>query len=120
LNTGPTPLDGTWKTSFTKAELIASPLLTDNGEINDGNWGDMTMTFDHGRFTSTQRNTIEHGTGSGTFTVTGDAIYMHIDQTGENFAYRWSIFRNTLTFKRDETIGGGPTPSLVKPWTRVP
>jgi TRAP-type C4-dicarboxylate transport system substrate-binding protein len=120
LSTGPTPLDGTWRTSFTKAELIASPLLVDNGEINDGNWGDFTMTFDHGRFTSTQSNSFEHGTGSGTFYVTGDAIYMHIDQTGENFAYRWSIFKNTLTFKRDETIGGGPTPSLVKPWTRVP
>ncbi len=119
-STGPTALDGTWKTSFTKADLIASPLLVDNGEINDGNWGDFTMTFSHGRFTATQSNTLEHGTSSGTFTVTGDALYLSIDQTGENFAYRWSIFKNTLTFKRDETIGGGPTPYLVKPWTRVP
>ncbi|MEA2675460.1 MAG: hypothetical protein QOI92_2652 [Chloroflexota bacterium] len=120
LNTGPTLLDGTWKTSFTKADLVASPLLTDSGEINDGNWGDFTMTFGHGKFTSTQSNSFEHGTGSGTFTVIGNAVYMHIDQTGENFAYRWSIFENTLTFTRDESIGGGPTPTLVKPWTRVP
>lgn len=119
MSTGPTALDGTWKTSFTKADLISSPLLTDNGEINDGNWGDMTMTFAHGRFTGSQSNSIEHGTSSGTFTVVGDALYLSIDQTGENFAYRWSIYKDTLTFKRDETIGGGPTPSLVKPWTRV-
>jgi hypothetical protein len=117
---GPTALDGTWKTSFTKADLISSPLLIDNGEISDGNWGDFTMTFDHGKFTSTGSNSIEHGTGSGTFTVTGDAVTLHLDQTGETFALRWSIFKNTLLFKRDETLGGGPTPFLVKPWTRVP
>jgi TRAP-type C4-dicarboxylate transport system substrate-binding protein len=119
-STGPTPLDGTWKTTFTKADLIASPLLMDNGEINDGNWGDLTVNFSHGRFTATQSNNLEHGTQSGTFTVAGDALYLSIDQTGEKFAYRWSIYKDTLTFKRDETIGGGPTPYLVKPWTRVP
>jgi TRAP-type C4-dicarboxylate transport system substrate-binding protein len=119
-STGPTALDGTWQTSFTKADLVASPLLTDNGEINDGNWGDMTMTFGHGRFTSTQSNAFEHGSGSGTFSVSGDALTLHLDQTGETFAYRWSIFKNVLTFKRDESLGGGPTPNLVKPWTRVP
>jgi hypothetical protein len=78
------------------------------------------MTFSHGRFTGTGSNAIEQGTSSGTFTVAGDALYLSIDQTGEKFAYRWSIYKNTLTFKRDETLGGGPTPALVKPWTRVP
>ena len=38
-----TALDGTWVTSFTKADLQKSPLLSDAGEINDGNWGDLTM-----------------------------------------------------------------------------
>ena len=114
-----TALDGTWVTSFTKADLQKSPLLFDAGEINDGNWGDLTMTFDHGKFTSTQSNGVGHGTGSGTFTVTGDAVTLHLDQTGETFAFRWSIFKNTLSFKRDETLGVGPTPFLVKPWTRV-
>jgi hypothetical protein len=120
-NAAPTPLDGTWKTTFTKAELVASPLLVDSGEINDGNWGTMTITFAKGRFTSTQANDVESGSGSGTFTVKGDVLYQTIDQTGEQFAYRWSIFKNTLTFKRDDSLGfGGPTPALVKPWSRVP
>ena len=80
----------------------------------------MTMTFADGKFTGTQSNSFARSKSSGTFTIKGDAIYLAIDQTGERFAYRWSIYKNTLTFKRDETIGGGPTPSLVKPWTRVP
>ena len=52
--------------------------------------------------------------------MTGDAVTLHVDQTGETFAFRWSIFKNTLTFKRDETLGAGPTPLLIKPWTRAP
>jgi TRAP-type C4-dicarboxylate transport system substrate-binding protein len=118
--TGPTALDGTWKTSFTKAELIASPFLTDTGEINDGNWGDFTLTFEKGRFGSTQTNPLESSSGSGTFTVSGDAVTLAQDN-GETFAYRWSIFKDTLTFRRDASLPfGGPTPALVKPWTRVP
>ena len=39
-----TPIDGTWTTSFTKAELASSPLLYDQGEINDDNWGTFTLT----------------------------------------------------------------------------
>ena len=43
---GPTPIDGVWQASFTEEELAASPSLYDAGEINDGNWGDSTLTFD--------------------------------------------------------------------------
>lgn len=119
-NTGPTALDGKWKTSYTKAELIASPFLDDPGTINDGNWGDFTYTFANGRFSATQTNPIESSSGSGTFTVNGDVIYLADDQSGETFIYRWSIFKNTLTFKRDLSLQDAPTPILVKPWTRVP
>jgi TRAP-type C4-dicarboxylate transport system substrate-binding protein len=120
-STGPTPIDGVWKTSFTKADLIASPLVG-SGEINDGNWGDFTFTFESGRVSYTQSNQLGNSSSSGTFGIKGDALTMAFDQganAGETFGYRWSIFKNTLTFKRDETLGGGPTPFLVKPWTRV-
>jgi TRAP-type C4-dicarboxylate transport system substrate-binding protein len=123
LNTGVTPLDGKWHTSFTKADLIASPLLFDSGEINDGNWGDWTFTFENGRVSYTQSNNVEHGSSSGTFTVSGDTVTLAMstgDNAGETFAFRWSIYKNTLTFKRDATLGVGPTPMLVKSWTRVP
>ena len=39
---------------------LASPLLYDLGEANNGNWGDFTITFDpDGKVTFTQTNTIE-------------------------------------------------------------
>jgi hypothetical protein len=118
-NSGPTALDGKWKTSYTKAELISSPFLDDPGTINDGNWGDFTYTFANGRFSATQTNPIESSSGGGTFTVNGDVVTLALDD-GETFIYRWSIFKNTLTFKRDLSLQDAPTPNLVKPWTRVP
>ena len=105
----------TWVTSFTKADLQKSPLLLDAGEINDGNWGDLTLMFDRGRFTSTQSNSVGHGTGSGTFAVTGDAVTLHLDQTGETFGFRWSILRPQLKREADAVIG--PTLFVVKAWT---
>jgi len=116
---GPTALDGTWKMTDTRDELASSPFLDDIGSLNDENWGDFTLTFANGAFTATQTNPIESSSGSGTFTVDGDTVTMAGDN-GETFEYRWSIYKDTLTFKRDRTLPfAAPTPMLVKPWTLV-
>lgn len=62
---GSTAIDGTWTTTFTKDDLVAPPFLTDQGEINDGNWGDMRVTFENGRVTASQRNSLESSSTSG-------------------------------------------------------
>jgi hypothetical protein len=119
---GPTPIDGVYRTSFTREDLVASPLLYDAMEINDDNWGDMTMTFDNGRFSATQKNPTKSGSESGYYTVSGDTVVVTIESggdVGERFAFRWSLYQGTLTFRRDESLGVGPTPWLIKPWTRV-
>jgi TRAP-type C4-dicarboxylate transport system substrate-binding protein len=116
---GPTALDGTWKMTDTRDELASSPFLDDIGSLNDGNWGDFTLTFANGTYSDTQTNPIESSSGSGTFTVDGDTVTMTGDN-GDIFEYRWSIYKDTLTFKRDPTLPyAAPTPMLVKPWTRV-
>jgi TRAP-type transport system periplasmic protein len=116
------PLVGTYKTSFTKEELLASPLLYEIGEANDGNWGDHTITFDpDGKVTFTQSNTISSGSASGTYSATQDHVVLSYDEgfnKGETFGARWSLFRDTLTFERTEEEL--PTPYIVKSWTRVP
>jgi TRAP-type transport system periplasmic protein len=117
-----TVLDGVYRTSFTREELAESPLLIDAGEINDGNWGDLTLTFDRGRVTAAQRNALGGGSTSGTYTLDGKAITLTFTQganAGETFAGRWSLYRDVLTFERDATLGGLPTPYVLKPWRRV-
>lgn len=117
-----TPIDGTYQTTFTKADLVASPLLIDAEEINDENWGEWTLTFQSGRVAYTQRNDISSSESSGTFTVDGDTVKLAFDEganADETFAFRWTLDGDTLTFTRDDSLGVGPTPYLVKPWTRV-
>jgi TRAP-type C4-dicarboxylate transport system substrate-binding protein len=116
------PIVGTYKTSITKEELAASPLLYDSHEANDGNWGDFTITFDpDGKVTFTQANAIISSPTSGTYSATEDHItlaYTEGANIDETFGARWSLFRDTLTFERtDEEL---PTPYVVKAWTRVP
>jgi TRAP-type C4-dicarboxylate transport system substrate-binding protein len=117
-----TALEGAYRTSFTREELANSPLLYDGGEINDENWGDFTLTFDHGRVTLAQRNDVASGSTSGTYTVNGKAITIHFTKGGnarETFTARWSLYRDVLTFERDPSLGVLPTPYLVKPWRRA-
>jgi TRAP-type C4-dicarboxylate transport system substrate-binding protein len=116
-------LDGVYRTSFTREELAASPLLTDPGEASDENWGRFTLTLQHGRVTFTAQQTdVANFRTSGTYTVNGDAIVLSFTaggSAGETFAFRWSLYRDVLTFKRDASLGVAPTPWLVKPWRRV-
>jgi TRAP-type C4-dicarboxylate transport system substrate-binding protein len=117
-----TALDGVYRTSFTREELAQSPLLGDASEVNDENWGDLTLTFDRGRVTFAQRNDVDNYSTSGTYTLDGKAITLNFTEggnAGETFAVRWSLYRDVLTFERDDTLGVIPTPYLLKPWRRA-
>jgi TRAP-type C4-dicarboxylate transport system substrate-binding protein len=114
--TAASKLDGVYRTSFTKAELAASPLLYDAAEVNDENWGDLTLTLKEGRVTLSKRDS---GSDTGTCIVRGDTVLLTFSGTGETFGFHWNLYRDTLTFRRDQALGVGPTPFLVKPWRRV-
>ena len=113
----PTPLDGVYRTSFTREELANSP--HGPGEVRDDNWGDFTLTFDRRRVTFTQRNDAASYSTSGTDTVDGKAVTLRFTEganADETFSAHWSLYRDVLTFER---LGELPTPYLVKPWHRV-
>jgi TRAP-type C4-dicarboxylate transport system substrate-binding protein len=111
------PLRGTYVHSITKQELESSPLLTDPGEINDGNWGDMTLRFAaDGTFHLSGHNSEGKGSESGTYRTDGDKLVLNDAENGYTFAFRWSLYRGTLKLRRDETLGVGPTPLVMKPW----
>jgi hypothetical protein len=116
------PIDGAYVTSFTKDELVNSPLLADKSEINDENWGTWTLTFDTGFVYYTQGNELARSESAGKFTIDGDAVALAFDSganKGETFGYRWRLDGTSLTFERDDAVGLGPTPFLVKPWTKT-
>jgi hypothetical protein len=117
-----TAIEGVYRASFTREALEQSPLLYDLGEVNDRNWGDFTLTLDRGHVTFEQENDVDGSSTSGTFRVDDDSIVLEFTEgvnAGEVFAARWSLFQDTLTFTRDETLGGLPTPYLIEPWQRA-
>jgi TRAP-type transport system periplasmic protein len=115
-------IDGVYRTNVTRQALEQSPLLYDLSEVNDENWGELTLTFDRGRVMLEQENDVTSTSTSGTYEVDGDAIVLDFTEgvnAGETFAVRWSLFRDKLTFTRDEALGAIPTPYLIEPWNRV-
>jgi hypothetical protein len=116
-DTAATPIDGTWTTSITEDELASSPLLYDNGEINDENWGRFTFTFEQGRFVETQDNPEATSSGAGKFHVHGDTLTLD-RESGEHFVMRWRLEDDTLTLLRVDSLGVAPTPFVIKSWTR--
>jgi TRAP-type C4-dicarboxylate transport system substrate-binding protein len=121
-----TPLDGVWKVTYTRDELLAAH--PDPSEDLPDNYGHFTLKLHRGDF-STIGGSSRTAAASGTYVVNGDTIAFHQDP-GAVWRYRWSVYRGTLTFKK---LGGQepdcslsvslgqcePTGYVVKPWRRV-
>jgi TRAP-type transport system periplasmic protein len=112
------PVDGTWRTTFTKQALASTPLLMDSDELNDDNWGTLTLSLRGDSWTMDQRNRVSSGHSGGPFTVAGDVLTMR-NEKGEVFTMRWSTYRNQLILRRDASLGVGPTPLVLQPYTRL-
>ena len=118
-------LEGTFRTKVTEDELTNSPLLYDAAEINDENWGEMTLRLADGRVRISQRNNRTSSEVSGTYTTDGDVIKFQMEELGETWGFRWSLYRGTLKLVRDEKKIGpaeefaAPTPLLINSWERV-
>jgi TRAP-type C4-dicarboxylate transport system substrate-binding protein len=117
-------LEGTFRTTLTEDELASSPLLYDAGEVNDENWGELTLELSDGKVRYAAENSRAGWEVSGTYTTDGDVIEMQFDSLGETWGFRWSLYRGTLKLERDESLGvppelHAPTPLLAKPWERI-
>jgi TRAP-type C4-dicarboxylate transport system substrate-binding protein len=118
-------LDGTFRTKVSEDELSNSPLLYDAAEINDENWGELTLRLADGRVRYSVENDRASNDVAGTYTTDGDVIKFQFDEIGETWGFRWSLYRGTLKLERDEAKVGpasefaAPTPLLINPWERV-
>src|SRR6266567_1253551 len=121
-----TPLDGVWEVTYTRAEFVAAH--PDPSEVVPENYGSFTLTLHRGDFSFTRPGARPGPQGSGTYVVRGDTITFYQGQ--EIWKYKWSVYRQTLTFKKLEgqapdcslSVSLGqcePTGFVVKPWRRV-
>jgi len=121
-----TPLDGVWEVGYTRAEFAAAH--PDPSEIVPENYGSFTLTLHRGHSSFTRPGARPSPQTTATYVVRGDTITFHQGQA--IWRYRWSVYRQTLTFKK---LGGQepgcslsvslgqcePTGFVVKPWRRV-
>jgi TRAP-type transport system periplasmic protein len=121
-----TPLDGVWQVSYTGAELAAAH--ADPSEVVPENYGSFTLTLHRGYSSFVRSGAPPSSRPTATYVVRGDTITFHQGQA--IWRYRWSVYRQTLTFKK---LGGQepgcslsvslgqcePTGFVVKPWRRV-
>ncbi len=111
------PIDGTWRVCYTLEELMAAGAEAD--ENNPGNAGCGTKTFRKGRFWELLDGfPFDPGSPNGTFAVEGSTVKLESGQFAETWQFEWSIYNDTLTFKKAGK--GGPTGFVVKPFHKVP
>jgi TRAP-type C4-dicarboxylate transport system substrate-binding protein len=121
-----TQLEGTWEVTYTQGELLAAG--ADPGGIgNPANYGHFTIKFNQGQWWMTGPPGT-NGNASGTYAVTGNQITFNRHDNAYPSSdteiwgpYTWSVYRDTLTFKKAGWTGDtqGPTGLVVKPWRKT-
>jgi len=104
----PTPLDGTWEMSASRARA---------GEIDAG---DYRMVLRRGRVRTSFKSPGSSGwRGSGSFRVRRQRIFFEYGD-GSSAVYTWNVFRvrDTLTLRMVPGVAEAPNPTFA-PWHRV-
>ena len=131
ITTTVTPLDGTWQVTYTQAQYIAAGAYPDELLPSEGNWGQFTLRLNRGRWWQsliggdpgvTPNNKLSYGT----YVVAGRKITLYApgQNAGSGTAvegpYIWSVYKDTLTFKKAAPPGFEiPTGLVVKPWRKT-
>jgi TRAP-type C4-dicarboxylate transport system substrate-binding protein len=126
-------LQGTWQVTYTQSELAAAGAGPDELAPPLANFGHITLTLSrsHWRWRTVGGDpaAIPSSTYAyGTYVVTGNKINFHRHDNAYPSSdteiwgpYIWSMYRDTLTFKKDGWTGStqGPTGLTVKPWSKI-
>lgn len=123
----PTPLDGSWQMTVNQSQLIGNPAYGHPVSAQDVRLdiGTYRFVFRDGHVRQSLRGPAVGNPASdtGTFRVDGDLVTVHITgghDAGETWSYRWSIYRDELTFRKPPANAPqGPPNPIFAPWHRV-
>ena len=122
------PLDGVYRFTSTVSDLRAAGAVP--GDLVPENYGAWTIVLTAGRFALAQDDPQACTWAYGTVKVNGDKVELSVtagggispngalDQPGELYTYKWSLYRDELTLL---PVAGAvsPPPTRAKPWRRV-
>jgi TRAP-type C4-dicarboxylate transport system substrate-binding protein len=117
---GHSALGGRWQVDLTAADLRAIGLSPDEIQNYRGAW---TLAFGHGRWDAERQTPPSFF--KGTYAVKGQTLQEVVDSCGQNTHctpgdtsyYRFSVYRDQLTFSRIPGRYGSPE-LVAKAWTR--
>ena len=99
-------LQGTYRVSLTEKELADSPLLSDQGEINDQNWGQLTLKLSDGRVRYSQSNDRDRFQASGRYET--DDVAGHRQRVADGSPrWRYAHEAPSTIAVRDALLAGG-------------
>jgi hypothetical protein len=107
------PVEGTWKTSYTQADFVRAGATPDELGNHSENWGSFVLSFHAGAWTGRKTDAPRGRGDHGTYTLKGNIISLR-----RGWAYRWSVVGNILRLRK--TVKHEPTGFTAKAWTRVP
>ena len=123
-----TPIDGSWEMTVSASQLRGNPAYAAYGYENPSpddfraDAGTYRFVFHDGRLRSWIHGQVSNGRDVGTYRIDGDRVIMHITSghdVGETWSYRWSVYRDTLTFRKPPSGAKGPPNPTFAPWHRV-
>ncbi|MFL5928421.1 MAG: hypothetical protein ACJ77E_15935 [Gaiellaceae bacterium] len=121
----PSPMDGSWTMHVTRSDLVGNPAYgrpatSDDLRLDAGTY---RLTLDRGRFEFFLfgGGGISHDVG--TTTIQNDTVLFHVatgHDVGEDWSYRWSMYRDRLTFRLPRVVSAaGPPNMMFEPWRRA-
>jgi TRAP-type C4-dicarboxylate transport system substrate-binding protein len=123
--TGSTPIDGSWRMTVNQTDLLGNPAYDQHVTPQDVRLDIGTYRFDFraGRLHLSVDGPAVHGHDAGTYRLEGDLAVFRITgghDVGETWSYRWSVYRDQLTFSRPPaTAPKGPPNPMFAPWHRI-
>jgi len=123
-----TPVDGSWVMTTTVSGLERSPAYRAYGFTNPSqddfraDAGTYRLILQKGKLRSSVTSSAGYSADTGTYRIEGDRVIFHITgghDIGETWVYRWSIYRETLTFRKPQTGAEGPPNPTFAPWHRA-
>jgi TRAP-type C4-dicarboxylate transport system substrate-binding protein len=120
-----TPVDGSWRMVVGRGDLAHNPAYghppTEEDLRLDA--GTYRLQLNRGRFVFDLRGSGGSSHDTGSFGVAGALVTLHITaghDAGETWAYRWSVYRDQLTFARPPSNAPhGPPNPMFAPWSRL-
>lgn len=119
------PIDGSWQMVVDRGDLLHNPAY---GHPPTGldvklDAGTYHLRMNHGRYEFNLRGGSGSSHDTGSYSVVGGLVTFRIasgHDVGETWAYRWSVYRNQLTFSRAPPgAPHGPPNLMFAPWSRL-